>query len=394
MKIIELTSSEDRLHLYSFLEASKENVLARNCFYISHKKHYPEFKKVLFDSIRAIERFSPSIHDLVLIDRSSEAGSKFDREQASALNDFSIRAGVPLKNIVFVSQSSYLDELRNSFGLVGGGAPSWVPFHHFLYRISNYYSRVSLDDFGYRELEAYDPKFLCTNNKVRAHRKVLLEYLIASDKIRDFKFSYHGKDLFNVESTYELFRERHFPSMSGFISKNLNEEIFRRRLPSPFVDDVASENFIDGFPERQVRKSIVTLVCESDMSPAFSRVTEKSIKPFIYHRPQLVWGTMGSLSILRDFGFRSYSNVIDESYDRIANPEDRLLRIVGELDRLAKELINKDKRKEFIDKTMDACRFNQNFVKTGGLIDRIENEALSAFNFIIRRSSCLHSSRA
>jgi hypothetical protein len=44
----------------------------------------------------------------------------------------------------------------------------------------------------------------------------------------------------------------------------------------------------------------------------------------------------GTLTMLHDYGFRTFSNFINEDYDKIQNPHDRIKSIVNELARISK----------------------------------------------------------
>jgi hypothetical protein len=58
-----------------------------------------------------------------------------------------------------------------------------------------------------------------------------------------------------------------------------------------------------------------------------SFLTEKTYKCIKYGQPFIIIGTAGSLSQLRDHGFRTFDSVIDSSYDTIKDTTDRYLYI-------------------------------------------------------------------
>jgi len=57
-------------------------------------------------------------------------------------------------------------------------------------------------------------------------------------------------------------------------------------------------------------------------------VTEKSFKPIIYKRPFVLVGSPGCLNNLKSFGFKTFNQYWDESYDLIEDPEKRMLAIL------------------------------------------------------------------
>jgi hypothetical protein len=65
-------------------------------------------------------------------------------------------------------------------------------------------------------------------------------------------------------------------------------------------------------------------------------LTEKSLRPIACGRPFMLAGTPGSLEYLRSYGFETFGNLIDESYDQIANSVERLQCITAEMSRISK----------------------------------------------------------
>jgi hypothetical protein len=60
-------------------------------------------------------------------------------------------------------------------------------------------------------------------------------------------------------------------------------------------------------------------------------MTEKTFRPILNLQPFLLFGDYGSLRKLRDIGFKTFSPVIDESYDLEQDPSKRLLLLRAEI---------------------------------------------------------------
>lgn len=77
----------------------------------------------------------------------------------------------------------------------------------------------------------------------------------------------------------------------------------------------------------------MTLVVESNTDKR-SRpfITEKTCKPLAYRHPFMIVGNPGSLACLRSWGFVTYDNLFDESYDSIPTYQQRLSAIINNLD--------------------------------------------------------------
>lgn len=59
-------------------------------------------------------------------------------------------------------------------------------------------------------------------------------------------------------------------------------------------------------------------------SPTARFVTEKTFKPMAFQHPMIIYGTPGILDYLHESGFETFDHVIDESYDQMADPLQRL----------------------------------------------------------------------
>ena len=63
-------------------------------------------------------------------------------------------------------------------------------------------------------------------------------------------------------------------------------------------------------------------------------LTEKIFKPIVAQRPFMLAAAPGNLAYLKSYGFRTFDRWIDESYDSIQDPDQRLQAIVNQTQRL------------------------------------------------------------
>lgn len=87
-------------------------------------------------------------------------------------------------------------------------------------------------------------------------------------------------------------------------------------------------------------------------------LTEKVFKPIVARQPFILLSTPGSLDYLRDYGFKTFSNVIDESYDKVTNPNQRINCVVNEIEKIA-NLTELEKQKMY-DNVRDTVEYNFN----------------------------------
>jgi hypothetical protein len=83
-------------------------------------------------------------------------------------------------------------------------------------------------------------------------------------------------------------------------------------------------------------ESWFSAVTETEMLTRPSRITEKVLKPLVNFHPLVCFGNPGSLQRARDYGFVTYDDVIDESYDEEADPRRRFDMAYAELARLCR----------------------------------------------------------
>ena len=80
----------------------------------------------------------------------------------------------------------------------------------------------------------------------------------------------------------------------------------------------------------------IEIVLETLFDDTRWHLTEKSLRPIACGKPFILAATPGSLAYLRSYGFETFGNLIDESYDQIIDPVERLQCITAEMSRISK----------------------------------------------------------
>jgi len=103
-------------------------------------------------------------------------------------------------------------------------------------------------------------------------------------------------------------------------------------------------------------ESWFSAVTETEMLARPQRITEKVLKPLVNFHPMVVFGNPDSLQRVQDYGFVTFDDVVDESYDEETDPRRRFDMAYAELVRLCRlddrELCDLEKR------TSDRLIFN------------------------------------
>lgn len=140
-----------------------------------------------------------------------------------------------------------------------------------------------------------------------------------------------------------LDRKKHvvtyFPSYTDSDIKQYNDGQFRwpSILPQPdeSVDMTAHAVTVNGtvvslsqiIPAEIYNQTRYTLVAETSTENGFSFYTEKIVKPIIAKRMFVVASGQHYLRNLKNLGFKTFSGIIDESYDDIADHDQRILAV-------------------------------------------------------------------
>jgi hypothetical protein len=78
----------------------------------------------------------------------------------------------------------------------------------------------------------------------------------------------------------------------------------------------------------------IEVVLETLFDDQRLHLTEKTLRPLACGKPFILCSTPGSLKLLRQYGFKTFAGLIDESYDKIENSQQRLLAITAEMQRI------------------------------------------------------------
>ena len=90
-------------------------------------------------------------------------------------------------------------------------------------------------------------------------------------------------------------------------------------------------NRVDGTGITPYYDSLWHIVTETVFYYDKLHLTEKIFKPIVMKQPFMLLAAPGNLAYLRSYGFKTFGDVIDESYDDIQNNDDRITAVVKQL---------------------------------------------------------------
>ena len=100
-------------------------------------------------------------------------------------------------------------------------------------------------------------------------------------------------------------------------------------LENYYPCSTAQSHYSADFDIEDYERTHVEVVLETLFDDSRLHLTEKSLRPMACAQPFILAGTAYSLATLRTYGFQTFSDVWDESYDAIEDPEQRMRAIVS-----------------------------------------------------------------
>jgi hypothetical protein len=109
-------------------------------------------------------------------------------------------------------------------------------------------------------------------------------------------------------------------------------------------------------------ESLVYHVTETVYTGCRLQLTEKSFKPIALGMPFILSATTGSLAYLRSYGFRTFGEFWDETYDLELDDKQRFIKIMAVIESIAEW--TEEQRIEFTVKVKDIVDYNVNHLNT------------------------------
>jgi hypothetical protein len=102
-------------------------------------------------------------------------------------------------------------------------------------------------------------------------------------------------------------------------------------LPANTHDSCASADYNN----QDYAQTGMEIVLETLFDDSRWHLTEKTLRPIACGKPFMLVATAGSLEYLRSYGFETFGNLIDESYDLETDPVARLTAVIKEMSRIS-----------------------------------------------------------
>ena len=117
--------------------------------------------------------------------------------------------------------------------------------------------------------------------------------------------------------------------------KNPTLAIDHRALENIYRRNTANSNSSADYDNIDYSTMGIEVVLETIFDDTRWHLTEKALRPIACGRPFILAATPNSLDYLRSYGFETFYGLIDETYDLIVDPKERLQAIVTEMKRIS-----------------------------------------------------------
>lgn len=223
-------------------------------------------------------------------------------------------------------------------------------------------------------------------SKKSTHKKLFLVYNRSWTGTREYRLKFldllHHHDLLSECMTW-------FNAVDSETGTCYQQHVFQNPVWRPVAQlehnvpvSTASSNSSADFDESDYRSTQIEVVLETLFDDARWHLTEKILRPLACCQPFILVATAGSLEYLRSYGFKTFHDLWDESYDSITDPVQRLERIVA----LMKDLVDLSalERNKIMEHAQQIAVFNhkrffsQEFFDQ--LISELTNNLISAFD--------------
>ena len=300
----------------------------------------------------------------------------------------SIKYNIPFEKIIISSDMFNFDDIicevekkyNCNFNIKYFTFP-WAIYQaaHLLKTSNQFVSDINLN----KEL-----KLLCLNRRLKESRVLLLSYLLSRGYDVNSLISFDTTLLENSDNIENIISKNYEKiNVSDGLSKML--DIGSIKLD---VDDLNDGSALILDDENLYERTLISIVSETEVELDKLRFTEKSLKPILNYHPFIIYGPINILKFLKYYGFKTFDEYIDESYDDIDNKFDRAIHIFGLIDDIMKW--DNDTSNKFIENIKDILIYNRKLLNKftysnlvdeyhGNLLKLIEGEFNNRYHSII-----------
>ena len=304
----------------------------------------PDSKNTLFSGMShlAIQAAQNKLCKIILWS-ANEGYDPFQFKIFEKIHDEIHNYSIDSRQFVFVSANLNIQILYGVWRTLNnkGNVINVIPFNNEIF--DDYEKIQPIVKFD-EESSKRDKYFLLLNRAPRIHRMAFISWLHSKLNVekRDFLVSYPSEDLapykFSKKSHLSNYFKYHLHTSPQIRSDSMVawKDLVDNHLPLiADVEEWNTNHYITSV-DWLYTKTFFSIVTESVYSENSLFLDEKTYKPIFNYHPFIIVGTPHALKKLKEWGFKTFSHWIDESYDDEFHPGTRMEMIINEIVRLTK----------------------------------------------------------
>jgi len=284
-----------------------------------------------------------------------------------------IEQNIPIENIVLLTNSAdieiEIDIVSKKYNLPKFKSGYMATFEYGAKGDMFRYPEVfQVDTLTHKN---YEKKFLSLNGLWRPHRVLLGAFLIGLKVIDKGHIS-----LNSVSCDYPTMKDFMFNEIVRWNQNNPkilqllmeNEQEIKSIDKICLDEDITHRASYTGLSSKYYQDTYFSIVTETsygfkvnDGYTGGRALSEKTFKPILFKHPFLLLARPRALQLLKQLGYRTFSDYIDESYDYEEDESKRVYMVAKQAERLCN--LNGDDLRSFIDGCREITEHNFNVLK-------------------------------
>lgn len=232
---------------------------------------------------------------------------------------------------------------------------TWYYFYHGFVALE-WFRKIKYLPGNYK----FDKVFITFNNMTFGNRNYRLN-LIA--RLLNAKLEKYGHISLNYNKSQLSQEFKDKDRLSVETKKIIFKELF---VPEPklSIDQKDIKGTLSAHDNLSLyTSSFLHVVTETVFYENKLHLTEKIFKPIVAMRPFILVGAVQNLKYLKSYGFKTFDQWIDESYDNEPDPDLRIKKIVAEIEKLCK--LSDRQLQTLLDEMQEVLEYNFNWFYNG-----------------------------
>jgi hypothetical protein len=288
-------------------------------------------------------------------------------------------------NVLMINQNRVLEELYKEN--VGAG----IQFANYDAYVKKTLAIFAGDPISFKADVGFDHKevcfrppnadtktFLCLNGAPRPNRVLVVAALAKAGLLKDTEWSMLGDIAKKVKANLDearTFRSKFNVDwiLDGDIAQILAEIPKVIAIEEGKLDSIYSSNELALKINIELFKvAFCSVVTETEFTAGDAqRLTEKFIKPLAMGHPTVLFGNPHSLQQVKQFGFETFGDIVDESYDECLDVAERIRLVTHTLEQM--QAIRRSNSTASLAKIREICTHNIDVASNGVALKNYES---------------------